>query len=108
MASAKHGYPKVVELFAEELATRGDLPQAEKDAIFDKLEATLDEQFRAYVVKVERLTPTIVDVIVKAPLQARKFEPGQFYRLQNFETTAPHGRRKATDDGRFGADRRVG
>jgi NAD(P)H-flavin reductase len=30
-----------------------------------------------------------VDVVVKAPLQARKFEPGQFYRLQNFETSAP-------------------
>ncbi|MEP6904006.1 MAG: pyridine nucleotide-disulfide oxidoreductase, partial [Actinomycetota bacterium] len=89
MASAKNGYGKVVELFAEELAARGTLPQAEKDAIFDRLEATLDEQIRAYVVKVERLTPTIIDVIVKAPLQARKFEPGQFYRLQNFETTAP-------------------
>jgi NADPH-dependent glutamate synthase beta subunit-like oxidoreductase/NAD(P)H-flavin reductase len=89
MASAKNGYPKVVELFVEELATRGTLPQAEKDAIFDKLEATLDEQLRAYVVKVERLTPTIVDVVVKAPLQAKKFEPGQFYRLQNFETAAP-------------------
>jgi NADPH-dependent glutamate synthase beta subunit-like oxidoreductase/NAD(P)H-flavin reductase len=89
MASAKFGYPKVVELFADELATRGNLPQAKKDAIFDKLEATLDEQLRAYVVRVERLTPTIVDVIVKAPLQARKFEPGQFYRLQNFETSAP-------------------
>lgn len=89
MASAKNGYPKVVEIFAEELATRGELPQTEKDAIFDKLEAVLDEEIRAYVVKVDRLTPTIVDVIVKAPLQARKFEPGQFYRLQNFETTAP-------------------
>ncbi len=89
MASAKHGYTKVVEIFADELATRGTLPQTERDSIFDKLEATLDEQLRAYVVKVDRLTPTIVDVIVKAPLQARKFEPGQFYRLQNFETSAP-------------------
>ncbi|MBK8465431.1 MAG: FAD-dependent oxidoreductase [Chloracidobacterium sp.] len=89
MASAKDGYAKVVDLFAEELATRGTLPQSERDSIFDKLEATLDEQLRAYVVKVDRLTPTIVDVIVKAPLQARKFEPGQFYRLQNFETSAP-------------------
>ncbi len=89
MASAKHGYSKVVEIFAEELATRGSLPQPERDAIFDKLEAKLDEELRAYVVKVERLTPTIVDVIVKAPLQAKKFEPGQFYRLQNFETSAP-------------------
>ncbi len=89
MASAKHGYEKVVEIFADELATRGELPQWDRDVIFDKLEAKLDEKLRAYVVKVDRLTPTIVDVIVKAPLQARKFEPGQFYRLQNFETSAP-------------------
>ncbi len=89
MASAKNGYPKVVELFAGQLEKQGALPQCEKDTIFDNLVKTLDEQLRAYVVKVERLTPTIVDVVVKAPLQARKFEPGQFYRLQNFETSAP-------------------
>jgi NAD(P)H-flavin reductase len=89
MASAKDGYERVVEIFADELATRGTLPQEERDRIFDKLEATLDEELRAYVVRVDRLTPTIVDVIVKAPLQARKFRPGQFYRLQNFETSAP-------------------
>lgn len=89
MSSAKHGYEKVVELFTDEVAEKGLLSQEEKDSIYDKLEATLDDQFRATIVRVERLTPTIVDVIVKAPLQARKFEPGQFYRLQNFETTAP-------------------
>ena len=72
MASAKFGYPKVVELFEEELTQRGTLEQTEKDKIFDDLEATLDEQLRAYVVKIDRLTPTIVDVIVKAPLQAKK------------------------------------
>ncbi|MEO8145596.1 MAG: pyridine nucleotide-disulfide oxidoreductase, partial [Betaproteobacteria bacterium] len=37
----------------------------------------------------ERLTPTIVEVVIRAPLAARKFQPGQFYRLQNFETLAP-------------------
>jgi NADPH-dependent glutamate synthase beta subunit-like oxidoreductase/NAD(P)H-flavin reductase/bacterioferritin (cytochrome b1) len=89
MASAKNGYSKVVELFADELEKQGTLPQSEKDKIFDKLIANLDEDLRAYVIKVDRLTPTIVDVIVKAPLQARKFEPGQFYRLQNFESGAP-------------------
>jgi len=89
MASAKHGYERVAEIFADELAARGTLPQIERDRIYDDLTAKLDEELRAYVVKVERLTPTIVDVVVKAPLQARKFEPGQFYRLQNFETTAP-------------------
>ena len=81
MASAKHGYKHVVELFHA-------MPDV-KNRSFENLVSTLDEQLRAYVVRVERLTPTIVDVIVKAPLQARKFEPGQFYRLQNFETSAP-------------------
>jgi NAD(P)H-flavin reductase len=35
-----------------------------------------------------RLTPTIVEVVIRAPLAARKFQPGQFYRLQNFESLA--------------------
>jgi NAD(P)H-flavin reductase len=36
-----------------------------------------------------RLTPQIVEVVVRAPLAAKRFRPGQFYRLQNFETSAP-------------------
>ena len=38
--------------------------------------------------RVDRLTPTIVEVIVRAPYAARKFHPGQFYRLQNYEVNA--------------------
>ncbi len=108
MASAKNGYPKVVELFEEEIATRGELPQTERDQIFDKLEATLDEQLRAYVVKVDRLTPTIVDVIVKAPFRRENSSRDNFIVLQNFETNAPTRRRKTSDDGRTRTDRRVG
>jgi NAD(P)H-flavin reductase len=37
---------------------------------------------------VERLTETIIEVIVRAPAAARHFSPGQFYRLQNFEALA--------------------
>lgn len=84
MASAKHGYEKIVELF-DSPKPKVQSPKSR----FEDLVARLDSELRAYVVKVDRLTPTIVDVIVKAPLQARKFEPGQFYRLQNFETNAP-------------------
>jgi len=49
----------------------------------------LSDQLKATVYKVERLTPTIVEVVVRAPLAAQKFLPGQFYRLQNFEALAP-------------------
>ncbi|MFN0304789.1 MAG: FAD-dependent oxidoreductase [Burkholderiales bacterium] len=51
--------------------------------------ARINAQLRATVHAVKRLTPTIVEVIVKAPLAAHSFRPGQFYRLQNFESIAP-------------------
>jgi NAD(P)H-flavin reductase len=38
--------------------------------------------------EVRRLTPTIVEVVLRAPVAARRFQPGQFYRMQNFETLA--------------------
>ena len=50
--------------------------------------AQLDDELRATVHEVVRLTPTIVEVVVRAPMAARAFQPGQFYRLQNFETLA--------------------
>jgi NAD(P)H-flavin reductase len=53
-----------------------------------RLTTYLDDQLQARVAEVRRLTPTIVEVIVYAPAAARRFQPGQFYRLQNYETHA--------------------
>lgn len=86
MASAKDGYPHVVKLFEDRLATLDPAAQPERDRALATLFERLDDELVAHVVRVERLTPTIVDVIVRAPLAARKFQPGQFYRLQNYET----------------------
>lgn len=86
MASAKHGYLHILNIFQRELAQLDVNAQEEREAAFNKLSQQLDEEMLAEVVSVDRLTPTIVEVIVKAPLAARKFQPGQFYRLQNFET----------------------
>ena len=88
MASAKHGFPQVTRLFARELATLDAAAQPSRDAAWAALTARLDDELVARVVEVVRLTPTIIEVIVKAPAAARHFEPGQFYRLQNFETQA--------------------
>jgi NAD(P)H-flavin reductase len=48
----------------------------------------LNSELRAVVHDVVRLTPNIVEVIVHAPIAARAFDPGQFYRLQNYESLA--------------------
>ncbi|MCF7988161.1 MAG: FAD-dependent oxidoreductase [Methylovulum sp.] len=89
MASAKHGYPYVVNLFANELAQLNPAEQETRNAALSQFFAKLDEAFTASIVAINRLTPTIIEVVVKAPLAAEKFHPGQFYRVQNFESHAP-------------------
>jgi NADPH-dependent glutamate synthase beta subunit-like oxidoreductase/NAD(P)H-flavin reductase len=91
MASAKQGYPVVSRV----LEARPARPIEETRRFLDRLNGEL----RATVHRVERLTPTIVEVVVRAPLAARTFHPGQFYRLQNFESLAarPGGTRLAME-----------
>ncbi|HEV3032004.1 MAG TPA: FAD-dependent oxidoreductase [Polyangia bacterium] len=102
MASARDGAPHVAELFAGELRAQqneGANGQPAREAAWTAFTAKLDDELRATVVRVDRLTPTIVDVIVRAPAAARRFEPGQFFRLQDFEAhaTAARGSRLAME-----------
>jgi NAD(P)H-flavin reductase len=80
MGSAKRGYPIVSRVLAQRPARKA----GDNAAFF----ATLNHEWRARVHHVERLTPKIVEVVVQAPVAARQFRPGQFYRLQNFEAFA--------------------
>ena len=80
MGGAKQGYPVVSRMLARRP------PSAPAP---DQLKARLDDELRARVERVERLTPKIVEVVVRAPMAARAFKPGQFYRLQNYESFAP-------------------
>ena len=81
MASATKGYPVVSRML-----TRRAAASARSDAEFLR---GVHRELRATVKRVARLTPTIVEVVVHAPAAARRFAPGQFYRLQNFDSTAP-------------------
>ncbi|HVZ85975.1 MAG TPA: FAD-dependent oxidoreductase [Polyangia bacterium] len=91
MASAKDGAPHVEALFAPEIAALAAAGQPARDAAWKAFAGKLDDLWRATVVRVDRLTPTIVEVIVRAPAAARHFEPGQFFRLQNYEAIARTG-----------------
>ncbi len=87
MASAKHGIRQVTRLFAKEIA-RAEHETTPLDK-FNNLTQRLDEALVPRVVEVKRLNSKIIEVIVKAPYAARRFQPGQFYRLQNYESRAP-------------------
>ncbi|MGI8959516.1 MAG: FAD-dependent oxidoreductase [Bryobacteraceae bacterium] len=79
MASAKQGYP-VVSAVLSRLAPSEPSPATLADRLNDEL--------RPVVQDVIRLTPNIVEIVVRAPIAARAFKPGQFYRLQNYESLA--------------------
>ncbi len=79
MGGATRGYPVVSRTLAHR-APSAPTPET--------LKVRLDDELRARVHEVIRLTPKIIEVVVKAPLAARAFQPGQFYRLQNYETFA--------------------
>jgi NADPH-dependent glutamate synthase beta subunit-like oxidoreductase/NAD(P)H-flavin reductase len=81
IGGAKQGYPTVSRVLGR-VAPAAPVTDAE-------FIARLDGQLRATVHEVNRLTPLIVEVVVRAPLAARRFRPGQFYRLQNYEALAP-------------------
>jgi NADPH-dependent glutamate synthase beta subunit-like oxidoreductase/NAD(P)H-flavin reductase len=91
MASAKDGYPFVTQLFARELMQIERSPEAQtaRESQWDHLLRTLDDGLLPVVHQVNRLTPTIIEVVVRAPFASQHFEPGQFFRLQNFEAYAP-------------------
>ena len=80
MGGAKRGYPVVSRALAA-------LPGS--DATGPDVIARMRDSLTATVHAVNRLTPTIVEVVVRAPAAARAFKPGQFYRLQNYEVLAP-------------------
>ncbi len=81
LGSAKQGSPVVSRVLAKRLPCGKGTNAEFSAALADDLLATVE--------RVERLTPNIVEVVVRAPLAARKFRPGQFYRLQNYETLSP-------------------
>ena len=80
MGSAKQGFPVLSRVLS-----RREAASPLDDGAFL---AALNRELRAVVHEVRRLTPTIVEVVLRAPVAARRFQPGQFYRLQNFETLA--------------------
>jgi NADPH-dependent glutamate synthase beta subunit-like oxidoreductase/NAD(P)H-flavin reductase len=80
MGGARRGYPVVSRVLASMPASAVTGPD---------LIARCRNDLVATVHAVNRLTPTIVEVVVHAPAAARAFRPGQFYRLQNFEVLAP-------------------
>jgi NADPH-dependent glutamate synthase beta subunit-like oxidoreductase/NAD(P)H-flavin reductase len=87
MGGAKRGYPEVTRVLAANPAS-----PVTGAALITRCRNDLTARVHA----VHRLTPTIVEVVLHAPAAARAFQPGQFYRLQNYEMLAPRSTEPGT------------
>jgi NADPH-dependent glutamate synthase beta subunit-like oxidoreductase/NAD(P)H-flavin reductase len=82
VASAQRTYPKIIATFGNRLQQTGDEQE------YARFRAHMRDLLEARVQSVKRLTPSVVELTVRAPMAARKFRAGQFFRLHNLETQA--------------------
>ncbi|CDQ09366.1 conserved hypothetical protein [Acidithiobacillus ferrivorans] len=81
IASAKATYPQVMHALGT-LAAASDLD-------VQRFQERLRHLLSMRVLRMDRSNPAVTELWVEAPLAARNFRPGQFFRLQTFESHSP-------------------
>lgn len=80
IASGLRTYPKILSCLRNELGKEGDINEYHQ---FSKRMHTL---FDSHIHAITRKTHHALQLTIHAPLAAKHFKAGQFYRLQNYET----------------------
>jgi NADPH-dependent glutamate synthase beta subunit-like oxidoreductase/NAD(P)H-flavin reductase len=83
IASGMRTYPKILSILQDKLGQCGSEEE------YQQFAKRMDSLFCARVVDISRKTDSIIELTIHAPVAAKHFKAGQFYRLQNFETYAP-------------------
>ncbi|CAH9018063.1 FAD-dependent oxidoreductase [Candidatus Nitrosacidococcus sp. I8] len=82
IASSKRSYPHIMN--ALRLLHKSD--QGDNYPYFQEKIADL---LTPQITEINKNNPSVVEVWVRAPLAAKNFRPGQFFRLQSYETNSP-------------------
>lgn len=83
IASGMRTYSKILNLFEYQLDKFGDENE------YTEFAEKIANQFKSKILDIQRRTENVVELTIYSPLAAKNFHPGQFYRLQNYETYAP-------------------
>ncbi len=83
IASGMRTYPKILTALKTQL---GNLGCKEEYQTFAQ---HMQHSFTAHITHIERRAKNVIELTIQAPLAAKHFQAGQFYRLQNYETYAP-------------------
>ena len=83
VASGLRTYPKIVASFGARTAQQGD------DMEYAAFREHMQDLFQPRLIAVTRCAANAVELVIHAPMAAKRFKPGQIYRLQNYERLAP-------------------
>ncbi len=83
VASGMRIYPKIIESLGDRVDTEGANDE------YQTFRARMEDLLQPHIDLIKRHTPSVVELRIRAPMAAKRFRPGQFFRLQNFETLAP-------------------
>ncbi len=83
IASANRSYPEIV---TDLMATPQRQSTQPGSSLFIR---TVTDQLTTRIADIDLTHPIVIELWVRAPLAAKNFQPGQFFRLQTYETSSP-------------------
>jgi NADPH-dependent glutamate synthase beta subunit-like oxidoreductase/NAD(P)H-flavin reductase len=103
VASGMRTYPHIVHTLKDQILATSPLEKGALENTTATSSLSSEEITQAYLdfrskiqdllqprlKQIQRHTKSVVELTIRAPLAAQKFQPGQFFRLQNFEQSAP-------------------
>ena len=78
IASSQRTYPEIIKLLDQQ-------PEDPKRSEADHFTSIFQQKLSATVERINSSHPAVVEMWVRAPMAAKNFKPGQFFRLQTFE-----------------------
>ncbi len=78
IASSQRTYPEIIKLIDQQ-------PEDPCRTDNDNFTSEFQQKLSATVDRIDSTHPAVVELWVKAPLAAKNYQPGQFFRLQTFE-----------------------
>ncbi len=83
IASAHRSYPDII---ADLMSMPEHRPTHPNSSLFIK---SVTDQLTTCVAEIDLKHPVVIELWVRAPMAAKNFQPGQFFRLQTYETSSP-------------------
>jgi len=89
VASGMRTYPHIVKAVRGQVTGDRGQVSGDRSAEYLAFRTNIQTLLQPRIESVQRHTHSVIELKIRAPMAAKAFQPGQFFRLQNFETLAP-------------------